>query len=422
MITHCAGFDSRRIRPVVSPGGIEAWLLQDATLPIVSMAFSFNGGTTQDGADKGGTARMLAALLNEGAGSLDGEAFRIALSERAVQLDFSVQNDALIGRLRSLAGHAEAAFDLLALALREPRFDGSSVDRVRERISGALLADRSRADVAARRLFLGAGYGRHPYARAIEGDVGALDAITREDLSATHRTTMARGNLKVTVVGDIGEAALVKALDRVFGGLPASPALKPVATTRLGGLGTCRFGEIDVPQSAIEFGRPAIGRHDPDLMVAVLIGYCFGGGCSSRLFREAREKRGLCYAITSYLDLLDHAATLRGMTATRTERAEEMIDLIQAEVRKLLRDGLATDEIEKAKRYLIGAYALLFDSSRSIADLLLRIRCDGREPGWFAERARRIAAIDGADVARVLPVLFGDGELLFAVAGRTMPW
>ncbi|HZE47104.1 MAG TPA: insulinase family protein, partial [Xanthobacteraceae bacterium] len=120
-----------KIERVRSPGGIEVWLVQETTVPLIAMDFAFRGGASQDPADKSGTANLAAELLDEGAGDLDSKAFHERLENHAIELGFRVGRDEFRGSLRALTEHREEAFDLLKLALTAPRFEPDAIERVR---------------------------------------------------------------------------------------------------------------------------------------------------------------------------------------------------------------------------------------------------------------------------------------------------
>ena len=109
------------IQRVVSPGGIEAWLVEDYTNPLIAVDFAFAGGASQDPQGKEGLARMVSSLLDEGAGDLDSEAYQLRLKDSAVQLSFSALTDSFSGSLETLATRKDEAFDLLHLAITSPR-------------------------------------------------------------------------------------------------------------------------------------------------------------------------------------------------------------------------------------------------------------------------------------------------------------
>ena len=138
----CAGTASAMtIEKIVSPSGIEAWLVREKAVPLVTLNYAFHGGATQDGADKAGTANLAADLLDEGAGNLDSKAYHERLENHAIELGFQVGRDYIHGSLRALTEHRDEAFELLRLALSSPRFDADAVERVRGQQLAALQRD-----------------------------------------------------------------------------------------------------------------------------------------------------------------------------------------------------------------------------------------------------------------------------------------
>ena len=128
------------VERVVSPGGLEAWLVRDATVPLVALEFAFAGGSSQDPASKPGVANMAAALLDEGAGDLDATAFQGRMEELAVELRFWADRDHFRGSLRTLSARRDKSFDLMRLALNAPRFEQEAIERIRTQ----LIADLKR--------------------------------------------------------------------------------------------------------------------------------------------------------------------------------------------------------------------------------------------------------------------------------------
>lgn len=407
-----------RVQRVTSPGGVSAWLFEDHTLPILSMGFGFRGGAARDPAGKAGTARLLADLLTEGAGNLDGSAFRRALGDSAVQLSFSAQTESLRGSLRTLARNAGQAFHLLGLSLRDPLLTQTDQARIRDAACAQVRRSLAQTDHVAMTALFARGFPDHPYGRPTGGDLTSLAAITRTDIVALQEALLTGDNLEIAVVGAIGADALGPLLDSAFAELPAG-ATAPVPPCALAHVGERFVTSMASPQTAIYFGRPGLSRDDADAMASVVVNHCLGGGTfSSRLFQEVREARGLCYSVWSMLRFNDGGSTLLGATATPNERAGEALAVIQGEFARLVQEGIGTDELEAAKSYLTGSYGLNFDTSRSIANLLLGLKFDGREPSWLDERNRRIAAVTETDAARAIERLFGDGALLVTAAGE----
>src|SRR5215216_1269864 len=143
-----------KIQRLISPGGIEAWFVQDATVPLIAMEYAFGGGATQDPADKPGVGNMVANLLDEGSGDLDSKAFHERLDRRAIELSLSSARDNLRGSLRMLKDNKDEAFDLLRMALTSPRFDSTDVERIRNQVLSGLRRDTTNPSSLAGRKFL----------------------------------------------------------------------------------------------------------------------------------------------------------------------------------------------------------------------------------------------------------------------------
>jgi zinc protease len=407
-----------KIQRVVSPGGIEAWLVQDKTVPLVAIDFAFRGGANQDPADKAGVANLVAALLDEGAGELDSKAFHERLAEHAIQLGFNTGRDNFRGWVRTLSEHRQQAVGLLRLALTAPRFDADAVERSRSQVVSRLNRESTSPNDIAGKRWWSTAFPDHPYGRPVSGTLDSVPRIAADDLKGYVQRLFARDNLKVAVVGDIDAASVGALLDEVFGALPAKADLAPVATARPEGLGRRIVVELDVPQAVVTFGGPGIARKDPDFIAAYIVNHILGGGSfSSRLYSEVREKRGLAYSVYSSLVWLDHAAMFMGGTGTRAERAGETIKLIEEEIKRLVETGPTEDELARAKSYLKGSYPLGFDTSSKIAGQLVQIQLDDLGIDYPERRNSLIEATTIEDVRRVAKRLLDSG-LLVTIVGR----
>jgi zinc protease len=229
----------------------------------------------------------------------------------------------------------------------------------------------------------------------------------------------ARDNLKIATVGAIDAPTLAGHLDDVFGQLPAKAKTVPVSLASFSGAGSRHIVTVDLPQATVRFGRQGLARKDPDYIAAMVVNHILGGGVfSARLFREVREKRGLAYSVYSQLITHDHSAFFCGSTSTKNERAGESLAVIEKEIMSLVERGPTQSELDKAKKYLVGSYALRFDTSTKIASQLISVQLDDFCVEYIDERNRLIAAVTLEDARRASRRLFGDGALLVVVAGR----
>ena len=408
-----------RIQRVISPGGIEAWLVEDYTVPLIALEFAMEGGASQDPEGRAGLANMLTGLIDEGAGPYDSSAFHERLDEYAIELHFRADRDQFTGHLKTLVKHGDEAFDMLRLAINEPRFDTEPVERVRAQIIAGLRQDMNDPDSMASRAFFAAAFAGHPYAHPVRGTLETIPTITRDDLVVMHRNGFARDRLKIGVVGAINAVKLGQALDTIFGALPAQAKLNAVPMIVPKGVGMRELVDLDIPQSSVRFGAPSLLRTDPDWVAAVVVNHVLGGGVfSSRLFREVREKRGLAYSVYSQLVPFNHAGLYIGGTSTKNERVKESLDIIGAEIASLAKDGPNAEELDTAKKYLIGSYALRFDTSTKLADQLVRLQVEGLGMDYMDRRNGLVAAVSQEDAVRTARRLFGEGQFFATIVGR----
>jgi zinc protease len=349
---------------------------------------------------------------------MDSRAFQELLEEKAIQLGFAANRDQFRGSMHTLSVNLEQGVNLLRLALTAPRFDEEPVTRIRDQLQAQLVRGTTNPNEIANRRWWAAAFPGHPYGEPSNGTPESLAAIAVDDLKAYVRNVFARDTLTVAVVGDIDADAAGKLIDRAFGGLPEKAVLAPVPPAEMQGLGERIVINLDVPQTVINFGSPGLARHDPDFFAAYVVNHIYGGGSmSSRLYREVREKRGLAYGIRTSIIWMDYASIVSGGTATRSDRAAETLSLIDEETKRMAAEGPTQEELDKAKAYLKGSYALAFDTSGKIAGQLVQIQLDKLGIDYPERRSAMIDAVTLADAKRVAKRLL-DTKTLTLVVGR----
>jgi zinc protease len=220
-------------------------------------------------------------------------------------------------------------------------------------------------------------------------------------------------------VGDIDPESLGKALDHIFGGLPAKSQLTAIADANPPFGPTRKVIAMDVPQSVAQFGHRGIARKDPDFIPAYVLNYIIGGGgFSSRFMEEVREKRGLAYSVSSNLYPFEHGSVFIGNVATKNDAVGQSLDVIESELRRLAKDGPSAEELASAKSYLTVAYALRFESSNSITNQLLAIQIEDLGIDYVQKRNALIEAVSLGDIKRVANRLFEADRLITTIVGK----
>jgi zinc protease len=407
------------VQRVVSPGGIEAWLVEDHTNPIIALQMNFRGGGALDPAGKEGLASMVASTIDEGAGPLDSQGFQGKLNDLSIRLGFSAGFDNFSGTLRSLTENRETAFEMLRLALSEPRFDEEPVERIRAQIAAGLTRSLEDPDVIAGLTLRGILMPEHPYARALGGTLASVDTLTVEDLRRFVAERFARDQLIVGVVGDINAKELARLLDETFMGLPAKAASSEIAEAEVFSGGVTKVVEMDIPQSVAVFGQPGLKREDPDYYTAYVVNYIFGGGgFSSRLYGEVREKRGLAYSVYAYLSPWRNAGLVTGGVATQNARVAESLAVIRDEWHRMADEGPSEAELAHAKTYLTGSFPLRLSSSGAVAGMLVGMQQQDLGIDYLDRRNDFIEAVTLEEARRVARSLYDVDALSVVVVGQ----
>lgn len=407
------------VKEFKTPAGIEVWLVRDKAVPVISMHFSFEGGLANDPPAKPGVARLVSILLDEGAGNIKSQEFQAKLSDNAIQMGFTAGRDAFYGQLRSLTPHRELAFDLLQLALSQPRFDTDAIDRMKNANVAQIRHDMGDPAWLVARSFNGMVFEGHPYAMPGAGHLASMQTITRQDLVDFAKAQFGRDNLKIAIAGDITQEEAARLVDKAFGALPAKTDNNDGGFIVPKYVGKTVLYPLDTPQTQISLGSAGISREDKDWHAAVVMNYILGSGnFDARLMREIREKRGLTYGIYSSLQSMRHAAMIMAGFATSNEKAKEAIDVLKQEWQLMADKGASEQEIADAKAYLTGSLMLELTSTNDIASVLNGLQRDGLDADYINRRNAELMKVTASDVKRVAQRLLKAEDLTIVMVGR----
>lgn len=413
------------IQTYTTPKGIEVWHVADHSLPIITMNFAFRGvGAVRDPKGKIGLGQLLSNTLDEGAGTRDANAYQEALQDHAIELSFNNSRDHFAGKIKTLKRHSDLAFELLYDAIHTPRFEDEAVNRMREANIMRIKSSVSRPNWMASRLMNDTYFGYHPYARNSGGTVSNLQNITSQDLREFATQYFTRDRLVVGVAGDVSSDDMMTMVDRVFGDLPvSSKEMSEIGRVEVSPENKKIAYQFDSPQSVVQMIWPSfIKKEDPDYYAYRVMNYMLGGGgFSSFLMDEIREKKGLTYGIYSHPVFMKYDDYLVIESATSPENIAPMIEAIQG-VLTNMKTNLVDDEMLKdAKSYLIGVLPLRFATTQSLSGTALRMQLDGRHQGALDEWDDHINKVTADDVKRVANKIFESLDAKVTVIAGSVP-
>lgn len=416
---HSAAAQAFAIQEVKSPGGITAWLVEEKAVPLIAMTFGVRTGSISDPPGKEGAADFLSAMLDEGAGGMLSSEFQAERDALAFRMSFSADKESFTGSFQTLSRNRERSFDLLRLAINQPRFDAEPLERVRQQL---VLNARDRAKDPQNRALIAWMKQIVPgdaYDRDSGGSEETIAKLTADELRAAHARIFTRRTLQVAVVGDIDAATLGPLLDKVFGGLPEGEPVPPLPAPRPVAGPSLRVIDVDTPQSLIVFGHDSILRNDPDFIPAYVMTEILGGdGFDSRLTNEVREKRGLTYGVGFGLSPMDRVGFMIGSLQTANETAGQALEVARAEIARMAEEGPTQSELDEAKTYLTGSYPLRFSSNAAIANQLLGLQQQNLGIDYVSKRNSLIEAVTLDQVKAQARRLLHADKLVVTIVGK----
>ncbi|NQY41212.1 MAG: insulinase family protein [Henriciella sp.] len=406
------------IQQFTTPGGVSVWLVEEPSIPILSLRMAWTAGETNDPEGLEGLTNAMVYHMNEGAGELDAQGFFKGMEELNMSFSCGASNESTYCNASMLTDNADASFDMIALAFAEPRFDDGPFERFKREQEVSLQTRETNPQFLAARARAAALYPDSAYAR--ETDAESLAALTQDAMRAQKDLLMVQEGMLVTAVGAMSPEELAPLIDKAVSGLPessetaetddvvlAAPASAPVVI------------DLPQPQSLVTFAAPAMTREDPDFYTAVVLNYTFGGGgFESRLMKDLRVAKGLTYGIYTQVSSADKIQLWSGGGQTKNESAGEFIEGIKENMSAMVAEGMTEEELSAAKAYLTGSYPLGFDSNAKIAARMMGVRLDELPVDFFDKRNAMVEAVTLEDVNRVAAEYLSPENFTFIVVGQ----
>ncbi|MGZ8637195.1 MAG: M16 family metallopeptidase [Actinomycetota bacterium] len=244
----------------------------------------------------------------------------------------------------------------------------------------------------------------HPLGRPILGTKRSIRAATRDQVRRFYRRHYVPGNVVVVAAGNLHHERLVELLGSNMDAGPASEG--PAAwNVRSAGpapapSGRSRVRRRDTEQAHICVGTSGLSRTDPDRFAFGVVNNAFGGGMSSRLFQEVREKRGLAYSVYSYHAMYAEAGLFCAYAGTTPGRAKEVLSIVRGQLDEVADTGLSSEEFERAKGHMKGSLVLSLEDPGGRMSRLGKSEISHGETLTVNELLSRISAVTPEDARR----------------------
>ncbi len=413
------------------PSGAQVWLVDSPGIPMVDVQVDFDAGSRRDPPAQAGLASAVALMASKGvaargdAPALDENALGQAWADLGASFGAQAGRDSFSYGLRSLTEPAllQRAVALAARQIAAPNWPQDVWLRDRERWSASIKEADTRPGTVAAKAFSQAVYGSHPYgARATAESLARIDIA---DMQSFHQRLIAACRAKVSIVGALDRAQADQLVRQLLAVLPPArdagqdcapqPELPRVAALKAPVSERIAFASA---QAQVLIGQPGIARNSPDFL-AVLVGNHIlgGGGFTSRLTEQVREKRGLSYSVYSdFSPGLDAGAFIIGLQ-TRPDQADEALKVSQDTLRRFVAEGPTDKELKAAKDNLIGGFALRIDSNRKLLANVSNIAWNGLPLDYLEHWTERVQALTVRDVREAMQRMLQPERMVTVVVG-----
>jgi predicted Zn-dependent peptidase len=373
-----------------------------------------SGARDEQGAEWG-ASHFLEHLLFKGTDRRSAREIAEAIESVGGEMNAFTTHEQTVFYVRVPDSQLEPAFDVLADVLWNPAFRVDDVESERRVILEEIGMRDDTPDDLVHDLFAGALFPGHPLGREVLGSDTSIAEMARDDIAAYHAAHYRPSNVVLAAAGNLTHERVLELIDARFpstaGARPARPRTEPGTSDPVVVL------HRDTEQTHVVTGVRALPALDPDRYALTIVNQVLGGGMSSRLFQEIRETRGLAYSVFSYSTSFDDAGYLAIYAGTAPEHVPETLSVIDAELGRVVKDGLSESEIASAKGHLVGSLAMSLETSASRMRRLGRSELVEGEIPSLEELIARVDAVTTDDVARVIDRVFADAPRSLAVVG-----
>lgn len=400
--------------------GVPVWIIETHEVPLVQVNLLVLAGSGDDQAGRFGTASLVSAMLDEGAGSRSSLAIADEIEFLGATLTATGSFDASAVRLNVPAARLAPALSVMADVALRPTFPESDLERVRKERLTSLLQGRDDPESIAPLAFQRAVFGSsHRYGTAAVGSEASLATLTRDDLRAFHRRWYQPANARFVVVGDISADRAVTQLERAFSGWTNS---EPVTRTRV--LEAPQVGPTqiyivdhpDAPQSQIRIGSVGVARSTPEFFPLEVLNTILGGSFTSRLNQNLREEHQYTYGASSRFDMRLSAGTFVAGAGVQTDKTADALKEFLKELNAIT-TPVAADELARAKNYLALGFPGDFETTRDLSVRLEELIIYGLPDQYFSEYVARIQAVSAAAVQNAAREHIQPSHLAIVIVG-----
>jgi predicted Zn-dependent peptidase len=368
------------------------------TIDTVSLGLWVEVGTRHEAPEVNGVAHFLEHMAFKGTERRSARAIAEEIEAVGGHLNAYTSRESTAYYAKVLKEDAPLALDILADILQHSVFDPAELERERTVILQEIGQANDTPDDIIFDHFQECAFPDQAMGRPVLGSPEIIKRLSREAVTAYLNDHYGAERMVLSVAGNIEHDRVVDLAEKLLSALPRERAVTATPAHYTGGE---RRMERDLEQLHLVLGFPGLTLGDPDYYAAAVLSTAFGGGMSSRLFQEVREKRGLVYTIHSFAHSYRDGGLFGIYAGTGADEAEELMPVLCEETAKLA-DGFEPVELQRAKAQMKAGLLMSLESSSARCEQLAQHMLIHGTPFDPADLVRRIDAVDDAAIGRVV--------------------
>ncbi len=367
------------IQQWMTANGAKVLFVETHVIPVLDISVEFDAGSRWDPTGKSGLSALTNESMDKGISVVDGKNVTESqildtFADTGALHSSKVNMDRAGYRLRILSNQTESrkAIQLMTQFLSNPAFPEKILDRDKARLIASLKEELTRPESIATRTFKRDIYSDHPYGKSPTPE--SVASITRDDLIDFHKRHYVANQAVISIVGDIDQKQAQAMAEDISRNLSVADQILPVLPAIKMPTGKTELVAHPAVQSHVLLGMPALKRGDPDFFALTVGNYILGGGgFSSRLMQEVREKRGLSYSVYSkFQPMLQEGAFMIGLQ-TEKKQVHKALNVVHSTLKTFLQKGPSEMELHSAKDHLVNSFAMQMDNNRKVLELISMI-------------------------------------------------
>jgi zinc protease len=404
---------------IILKNGMVLLLAEKHEIPMVTVSMAMKAGSVAEPSEKPGLASLTASLLTQGTTTRTANQISREIDFIGGSLSVSGGDDYASASLRVLKKDLRTGLDLLADVLMRPAFDQKEIDRKVKETLASIRRQKEEPDVIAGEAFTKAVFGGHPYGKTSDDVAAYLPKLVRQDVVDFYSQRYGPNDAIIAVVGDVEEKDIVPLLNDYFKGWKPAEKTAP-SHSAPPTIGAVVVNKLDkkITQANIAMGHLGISRENPDYYAVMIMNYILGGGgFSSRLMDNIRDNRGLAYDVHSSFSAQKEPGSFRVWVQTKSESANQAIEEIFRELKRIRTEPVTEKELADAKAYLTGSFPLRMDTSAKIGGMMTSVEIYNLGLDYPQKYPKLINAVTREDILRVAKKYLDPDKIIIVVLG-----